>query len=302
MASYAPLAGGPTGPVAMDENDDIIIEPDMLTGEPSGAKKGALGGAGGVGASTFVQSGSETVHQDQVSPASLQTAGGRQSGKIYTGGPFSLNHYRQYFDLDTQTFFGNCIASINPLASVPADALDMPGDLYGSVWITATLVFLLFFCNTLAELLSGALRDVGQPRVNYFGMIVSSLNLLYGYTVLVPLGVYLALRFYFRTERQVPLTRLMALYSYANLLWIPAAFLSIFRGLLVNHQTLGGALKWICVLIGGALSGASVLFKVKQYLDMVLGESREGLALLALLVVAHVGYTVGIKVCFYGNL
>lgn len=279
MSKYQKLASEQVG---VDENDDIIIEPDFMTS----------------------QSANPPAKVDISEPIEAFSAPSTaKSKKVFEGGPFSLNYYRKYFDIDTNEFFQNCLQSLNPFSEMGIDTFETDGDLYGSVWITGTLIFLLFFCNTLAEMISSILKDVGKSKVNYFKMLVSSINLLYGYTFIIPLGVYLALWFYFKVPNVIPLTRVISIYSYANLLWIPATLLSIFRGVLVNHEILNNILKWGCILIGGVLSGGSIMFKLKQYFDQVFADNDKiTLIILAVLIVCHVGFTIGIKVCFFGNL
>ena len=226
--------------------------------------------------------------------------------KTYEGGLISLNYYRQYFDLNTAQFFKNCISSMNPISKPSADEFNEVGDLYGSVWITASLIFLLFFCNSFASLLSGWFLgiDLQTLNINYFKMIVSSINLLYGYSILTPLVLYLLLKFYYKTLFLVPLTKLISIYSYANLLWTPAVLLSIFRGLLVNHNTLDAVLKWSCILVGALMSGCSIIYKLKVYFSSIFGEEdkKSMYILLALLTLAHLGFTLGVKFCFFGKL
>lgn len=226
--------------------------------------------------------------------------------KTYEGGLFSLNYYRQYFDLTTSEFFGNCLSSMNPLSKLSADEFNKVGDLYGSIWITASLIFLLFFCNSFASLLSGWFLgiDLASLQINYFKMIVSSINLLYGYTILIPTLLYLVLKFYYKVLFLAPLTKLVSIYSYANLLWIPTVLLSIFRGFLVNHTTLDTILKWCCVAIGALMSGFSIVYKLKSYFTTIFGEEdkKAMYILLVLLGLAHVGFAIGVKVCFFGKL
>lgn len=239
-------------------------------------------------------------------PTAYSTTPQPKLKKTYQGGLLSLNYYRQYFDLNTVQFFQNCISSANPISKPPADDFNHVGDLYGSIWITATLIFLLFFCNSFASLLSGWFLgiDLDTLNINYFQMIVSSINLLYGYTILTPLILYLLLKFYFKTLFLAPLTKLISIYSYANLLWTPAVLLSIFRGLLVNHNTLDASLKWTCILVGSLLSGCSIIYKLKIYFNSIFGQEDEKslYVLISILSLAHIGFTLGLKFSFFGKL
>lgn len=281
MSSYETL-----NEIADDNNDDIVIQPD-INGSKSAFKK-------------------STLPPYSASSSSNHTTATTQPKKTFEGGLLSLNHYRQYFDLNTSDFFNNCTQSLNPLSQPLADDYNKVGDLYASIWITASLVFFLFFCNSFASLLSGWFlgTNLDSLKINYFKMIVSSINLLYGYTIVIPLILYLLLRFYFKVLFLVPLTKLISIYSYSNLLWMPTVFLSIFRGFLVNHNTLDSILKWTCICTGALLSGCSFIYKLKVYFSTIFGEEEQKsvIILLGLLILAHAGFAIGVKVCFFGNL
>lgn len=229
-----------------------------------------------------------------------------QLKKTYEGGVFSTNYYRQYFDLNTNDFFNNCLESMNPLSKPSADGFNAVGDLYASIWITASLIFLLFFCNSFASLLSGWFlgNDLDSLKINYFKMIASSINLLYGYTFLIPIILYFLLKFYYKVLFLATLTKLISIYSYSNLLWTPAILLSIFRGFLGNHPTLDAILKWCCIIIGALLSGFSIVNKIRIYFTTIFGDDdkKSMYILLSLLSLAHIGFAIGVKVCFFGKL
>lgn len=274
-----------------DETDDIIIEPDtppqLTTSKPIHT---------------------ENPFQDLPLPQTPLQQHTDSLTKSFEGGYFSLNHYRQYFNIDTNEFIDNCKSSLNPLAKLPNDDnYESPGDLYGAVWITATLLFLLFFCNSLAELLSSWFSITNPDdsiKINYFKMLVSSINLLYGYIIIIPTLLYLIIAFYLKISPLMSLTKFISIYAYTNLLWIPAALLSIFRGFLINHNGMDSILKWTCIAIGALLSGCSIMIKLKDYFDNSFSEEneKEKITLLALLGLAHFGFAIGVKVCFFGNL
>lgn len=278
-----------------DDDDDIIIQPDMNSQPKSNKKKSS---------STKLKDIDSTSTPTPVQSSSAFSQS--HFRKTYEGGFFSLNYYRQFFDLSSSQFFSNCLTSMNPISQPSADEFNKVGDLYASIWITATLVFLLFFCNSFASLLSGWFLgiDLDTLEINYFKMIVSSINLLYGYTFIIPLILYLVLKYYLKVLFLVPLTKVISIYSYANLLWTPAVLLSIFRGLLVNHNTLDTVLKWCCIVIGAFLSGCSIVYKIRVYFTSIFGEDdkKSMYILLALLILAHIGFAIGVKVSFFGTL
>ncbi|QPG77183.1 hypothetical protein FOA43_004590 [Brettanomyces nanus] len=244
---------------------------------------------------------------------SIDSSERRGHQKTFTGGPFSLNYYRKYFDLNTKDFFANCWKSLNPFTKLDQYEFQQVGDLYGPVWITATLIFLLFFCNSVAQIITSWLLNKSEDdtetlHINYFKILLSSINLLYGYIFIVPLLLWAVLRFYFKVVNVIPVTKLISMYSYSNILWIPAALLSVFRGLLANHNSLDAALKWLCIVMGSILSGAGILVRLHQYFSVIFGseseqDSKKHLGvLMGALILAHVGFSLGVKMCFFGKL
>ncbi|GME89303.1 hypothetical protein B5S28_g2798 [[Candida] boidinii] len=235
--------------------------------------------------------------------------------KQYDGSIFSLNYYRQFFDLETREFFSNCIHALNPFVKLSDEEINSVGDLYGAIWITGTVVFLLFFCNSLADVITEWMKDRGNKAgVNYFALIISSINLLYGYIFIIPLFLYLILRFYFKVNLLISLVRIISVYGYSNLLWIPAALLSVVRGILANHKTLDTILKWVCIAIGSILSGLNICLKLYFYFvkafegyasaNQVNNQFYDKLpvVLACILVICHIGFSIGIRVSFFGDL
>ncbi|KAH3668983.1 hypothetical protein OGAPHI_002738 [Ogataea philodendri] len=286
MSDYTSLKAQPPIPEPF-EDEDVFIQPDAASPTPAAAPS--------------APAKPEPLPGTTAGTSSDNSA---KSKKTYSGGLFSLNYYRKYFDLETKDFFKNCLRSLNPLMSVPEEEFREVGDLYGSVWITATLVYLLFFCNSFAELISEWFLGNNNLGINYFKMIITSINLLYGYIVVIPALLYVILRFYFKVVMLIPLTKLVSIYSYSNIMWIPAAFLSIFRGLLINHHVLDTALKWTCIGIGCLLSGLSIAVKLSQYFGTIFGqeEKKQSTVVLGLLVLAHLGFSLAVKLCFFGDL
>lgn len=222
----------------------------------------------------------------------------------FEGGIFSINHYRRYFNINTTDFFINVIRSINVVKKFE-DQEEEIGDLYGPIWVTATVIFILFFSNTSSELLKSWLIG-GNDKYQYnFSLLTGAISLLYGYTVIIPLIFYIISVFYFKLTKFFTISKIISIYGYANSVWIPSAILGIFRGLLVNHKLLGGILKWVAVLIGGIISGVSIGLKVYPVLknsSIIIGNEKLTFGLMGVLAIAHLGLIIAIKVLFFGDL
>lgn len=222
----------------------------------------------------------------------------------FDGGIFSINHYRRYFNLSTNDFFQQVLNSINFLSK--AEDIQQVGDLYGAIWITATVIFVLFFANTSSNLLVQWLKGSGDGKYQYnFNLFTGAISLLYGYTFLIPFALYVISVFYFKFTDFFTLTKIISIYGYANSVWIPSALLSILRGLLANHRLLSSILKWVVVLFGGVVSAASISTKVYPVLknsSLSVGQENLALLLMVLLGLAHAGFIIAIKVLFFGDL
>ncbi|KAH3685975.1 hypothetical protein WICPIJ_003042, partial [Wickerhamomyces pijperi] len=216
----------------------------------------------------------------------------------FEGGVLSLNHYRRYFNITSSQFTGNIFSSLNPLyKSTEDDQVDDIGDLYGPIWVTATVIFVLFFSNTSANELKNWLSGA-QDRYKYdFALFTGAIGLLYGYVGLIPVLLYAVSVFYFKLPNFLNLTKLMAIYGYANFVWVPAAVLAMFRGFF-GSSLLSGIILWASVLIGGFISGVGVIARVYPVLKrsaIAVGNEKLSMGLLIALVIAHVGFTIGVR-------
>lgn len=113
-------------------------------------------------------------------------------------------------------------------------------------------------------------------------------GLIYGYTLVIPILLFLALR-YFGSE-SANLLECWALYGYANLLWIPVALISWSPIAILN---------WIFVGVGFGLSVAFLLRNLYPVLSAT--DRQTSKALLILVVVLHLGLAVAIKFLFFSH-
>lgn len=119
-------------------------------------------------------------------------------------------------------------------------------------------------------------------------MIIGAAGLIYGYTFVIPVVLYLALR-YFGSE-SANLLECWALYGYGNLIWIPVALISWSPITILN---------WVFVGVG---FGVSVAFLLRNLYPVLSATDRQTSKVLLILVVAlHFGLAVAIKVLFFAH-
>ncbi|PSS02116.1 Yip1 domain-containing protein [Coniella lustricola] len=204
-----------------------------------------------------------------------------------TGGKrflWSMDFYAQFFDVDTSAVLQRCWAALFPRANF-LDVLEGNPDLYGPFWIATTVVFILFLGGTISKYLS----TTGQePFVYDFKLLTGAGGLIYGYTLLVPMALYLALR-YFGSD-SANLLECWALYGYSNLIWVPVALISWSQISLLN---------WVFVGVGFGMSVAMLLRNLYPVLSAT--DKQTSKVLLILVLVLHLALSVAIKMLFFAH-
>lgn len=217
------------------------------------------------------------VSQDGKSPASgssgpppdLHTfppgnAGGYQApGSSYEGdnqattswrGVFSVSSYSPYFNVDTDVVFDRIMCSVSPYHGNFAGKIDANPDLYGPVWISTTLVFILAAFGNCATYL---MKKKADPSVSW-NFDVSYVNwaacVVYAYLAIVPAAFYFLLQ-YFGSNASI--IRLWCMWGYSLFIFLPTSLLLVIPVAL---------LRWIIILIAGASSASFIAMNFKAYL------------------------------------
>ncbi|KAL1835908.1 hypothetical protein VTJ49DRAFT_5899 [Mycothermus thermophilus] len=224
---------------------------------------------------------SATLPPPVTAGSSSGAGGGSGGGKRFL---WTLSFYAQFFDVDTTSVLQRCWAALYPRANF-LDVLEGNPDLYGPFWIATTVVLILFLGGTISDYMARA----GRGEFAYdFRLLSGAAGLIYGYTFVIPVALYLALR-YFGSE-SANLLECWALYGYNNLIWIPVALVSWSPITILN---------WVFVGVG---FGLSVAFLLRNLYPVLSATDRQTSKILLILVVAlHFGLAVAIKVLFFAH-
>ncbi|KAK4181879.1 hypothetical protein QBC36DRAFT_316768 [Triangularia setosa] len=217
-------------------------------------------------------------------PLPATASGSNQSGGGGKKLIWTLGFYSQFFDVDTTSVLQRCWAALFPRANF-LDVLEGNPDLYGPFWIATTVVLILFLGGTISDYLA----STGRAGFAYdFGLLSGAAGLIYGYTFVIPVILYLALR-YFGSE-SANLLECWALYGYGNLIWIPVALVSWSPIKILN---------WVFVGVG---FGVSVAFLLRNLYPVLSATDRQTSKVLLVAVVGlHFGLAVAIKVLFFAH-
>ncbi|CBX99117.1 similar to Yip1 domain family protein [Plenodomus lingam JN3] len=195
---------------------------------------------------------------------------------------WTLSFYAQAFDVDTAEVLRRCTATIFPRANF-LDVLEGNPDLYGPVWIATTVVVILFLTGTINQYLASQ----GKQHFAYdFRLLSGAAGLVYGYTGLVPVGLWAVLRWY--GSESANLLECACLYGYANLVWILVALVSWSPVSILNY---------IFAALGFAFSAFFLLRNLYPVLSTT--EAKTSKILLIVVLVLHAGFAIAIKVLFF---
>ncbi|KAG2735445.1 hypothetical protein G9P44_001659 [Scheffersomyces stipitis] len=289
MASYNTL---PVEPSLLDE--DNLIQPDEMTAQPY------------------------TIPDSSPAPFSepLQPSVNKSQATSAKSHMFQINFYRSYFNLDTDTFLQKIQRASNPLNSAFAgdEDTDEVTELYGFFWITGTLIFLMFVSATGSNILANWLHSdpENKPYEYSFELLSKSIFLFYGYNLVVPLILYLGTAFLLKFPNTLPLTKVISIYGYTNILWFPITAINFLIVVFISnkkHHLMLNFLEWIIVLISGTITGLSNITKLsgvihKNCLLLADGDAssanRQYMTIIGLLVIAHALFTILVKISFFG--
>lgn len=132
-------------------------------------------------------------------------------------------------------------------------------------------------------------RDLDAEQKCLLGLLSpGAAGLIYGYTLFVPMALWLALR-YFGSE-SANLLECWALYGYGNLIWIPVALISWSPIAILN---------WVFVGIG---FGLSVAFLLRNLYPVLSATDRQVSKILLIVVLTlHFGLAIAVKVVFFAH-
>lgn len=165
---------------------------------------------------------------------------------------FSIAAYKPYFDVDTSDVIERIIDSLFPFrGSFNEKTADRP-DLYGPFWICSTLIFVAASIGTFVTYLSHKLQ---KKEWNYdINLVTWSAGLFYGYVTIVPIGLYLILKYF---SAPSGLVQLFCLYGYSLFVFIPALCLSVIPSQIV---------RWVIAGVAGFMSATFVALNLRNHI------------------------------------
>ncbi|KAI4367854.1 hypothetical protein MLD38_016478 [Melastoma candidum] len=178
-----------------------------------------------------------------------------------TGGWFAMFNvatYRPYFDVDTTDVLERIRESLFPFSGNFNEKTASNPDLYGPFWICTTLIFVAASIGTFVTYITHKLKNEDW---NYdINFVTWSAGLFYGYVTIVPLALYVVLKYF---SAPAGLVQLLCLYGYSLFVFVPALCLSI-----VPLEIF----RWVVAGVAGFMSASFVALNLKAHINSA-GES-----------------------------
>ncbi|XP_024990805.1 protein YIPF1 homolog isoform X1 [Cynara cardunculus var. scolymus] len=179
---------------------------------------------------------------------------GPQSASNWNGA-FSISSYTQYFNVDTDDVVNRLTSSLYPTGDF-FRKIEANPDLYGLIWISTTLVFVIAALGNCATYLMSRKGDANVSwsfDVSYFHV---SAIAVYGYVFIVPLGFYLLLQYF---GSKVGLVHFWCMWGYSLFIFILSSVLLVIP---VDF------LRWTITLITGVASAAFVGLNLRSHVEL----------------------------------
>ncbi|XP_021622047.1 protein YIPF1 homolog isoform X2 [Manihot esculenta] len=173
----------------------------------------------------------------------------QQSGWMRT---FTIAAYKPYFDVDTIDVLERIKDSLFPFRGTFTEKTAGNPDLYGPFWICTTLIFVAASIGTFVTYLAHKLKN---KEWDYdINVVTWSAGVFYGYVTIVPLGLYVVLKYF-----SVPsgLVQLFCLYGYSLFIFIPALCLSI-----IPLEIF----RWVIAGVAGFMSASFVALNLRAHI------------------------------------
>ncbi|XP_054800739.1 uncharacterized protein LOC129304916 [Prosopis cineraria] len=166
---------------------------------------------------------------------------------------FTVAAYKPYVDIDTSDVLERIKESLFPFRGTFNEKTASHPDLYGPFWICTTLIFVAASICTFVTYIAHKLKN---KEWNYdINLVTWAAGLFYGYVTIVPLGLYVILKY---LSAPSSLVQLFCLYGYSTFVFIPALCMSI-----VPLEII----RWAIAGVAGIMSVSFVALNLRAHIQ-----------------------------------
>ncbi|KAL5566097.1 hypothetical protein UlMin_029261 [Ulmus minor] len=166
---------------------------------------------------------------------------------------FTVAAYKPYFDVDTTDVLDRIKHTLFPFSGAFNEKTDGNPDLYGPFWICTTLIFVAASIGTFVTYVAHKLKN---KEWDYdINLVTWSAGVFYGYVTIVPIGLYVILKYF---SAPSGLVHLFCLYGYSLFVFIPALCLSV-----VPLEIF----RWVIAGVAGFMSATFVANNLRAHIE-----------------------------------
>jgi len=236
----------------LDIDAERELNPQTLSFQDFGPSSTPLSTSSSVPESGAIGSSMLKPQQLQTVLPDAESGGGAAAS---SGGFWTLKYYQPLFDVDTIQVLNRLKGSMLPRPrGVFFDLISQNPDLYGPFWISTTLIFCMAMTGNLASFFAFVPTEK-QPKWTYnFNQLTVAGSVIYSYVTVLPVVIWLLLRYYEASKRLVDV---LCLYGYTLGIFVPISVLCVLPLPFI---------RWILVFVGGAVSGVFLLSNFHAHL------------------------------------
>jgi len=285
----------------LEASSEAALNPQTLSFQEFSSSGSAMAGSSAPQGGSRM--GSQMGSQD-LKPA--QDTGGfsdPSAAAVPTGSAafWTIAYYQPLFDVDTVQVLNRVKGSLLPRPrGAFFELIAANPDLYGPFWVATTLIFAMAITGNLASYFAfvqvltpdGKLDPLAKKWQYDFSQLTVAGSVIYSYVTLLPLLFWLLLRYY---EASKKLADVLCIYGYTMAIFIPVTVLCVLPSNL---------LRWLLVLLGGAISSIFLLSNFHAHLAdcFPYGEGdakKKTYSLLGLMLGFHIVLVFVFKVYFF---
>lgn len=224
----------------------------------------------------------------------LQSGSGSPNRSSGSGAKYnflSVEFYQQFFDVDTEDVKGRVLAAMipSPKKSFLQDVVQKKPDLYGPIWICATLVICVAVAGNLASYFQTSLAGDDFQWHYDFHKVTLAATAVFSYAWLVPSGLYAYLWWTSNAGlASLSFLELICLYGYSLVIYIPVSLLWLIQN---------NFLQWLLVLVGAGMSGAVLVLTLWPIFKE--NANRTSLILIGVIIGLHLLLACGFMLYFF---
>jgi hypothetical protein len=198
---------------------------------------------------------------------------------------FSLDYYKQFFDVDTDQVVFRIKSSFWPIKNTFMAQVAGKGDMYGPIWVSSTLIFMMAFAGNIVDWKESYKTNNVDGWHYDFNKVTLAATVIYTYITVIPLLLWAV--FKYSATNPPSLLDTITVYGYSMFVYIPAAIVCIF-------PWIGSSIDWLAISVAMITSGSVLLINFWKA-----AQEAKRPWILGAIALCHIGLSLAFKFYFF---